>query len=45
MIVSSCCLLTQLKIYIIKELVLKKCSKYYASGGNVERLKYEKIAL
>jgi hypothetical protein len=24
-------------IYIIKELVLKQCSKFYASGGNVAR--------
>jgi hypothetical protein len=35
-------------IYIIKELVLKQCSKFYTSGGNVARwyraarLKYEK---
>ncbi len=26
-------------IYIIKELVLKQCSKFYASGGNVANLK------
>ncbi len=26
-------------IYIIKELVLKQCSKFYASGGNVAKLR------
>jgi hypothetical protein len=25
------------QIYIIKELVLKQCSKFYASGGNVAK--------
>ncbi len=25
-------------IYIIKELVLKQCSKFYASGGNIAKL-------
>jgi hypothetical protein len=36
-------------IYIIKELVLKQCSKFYTSGGNVARrnraarINYEKI--
>jgi hypothetical protein len=28
-----------LLIYIIKELVLKQCSKFYASGGNVAKLR------
>ncbi len=27
------------KIYVIKELVLKQCSKFYASGGNVAKLR------
>ena len=26
-------------IYIIKELVLKQCSKFYASGGNIAKLR------
>jgi hypothetical protein len=26
-------------IYTIKELVLKQCSKFYASGGNVAKLR------
>ena len=26
-------------IFIIKELVLKQCSKFYASGGNVAKLR------
>jgi hypothetical protein len=29
----------ELIIYIIKELVLKQCSKIYASGGNVAKLR------
>jgi hypothetical protein len=27
------------KIYIIKELILKQCSKFYASGGNIAKLR------
>jgi hypothetical protein len=29
----------KVNIYIIEELVLKQCSKFYASGGNIAKLK------
>jgi hypothetical protein len=31
-------------IYIIKELVLKQCSKFYASGGNLAKLRENRVA-